>query len=559
MVASSKKRLLLLIVLPAALLLLFLAVRIAVLTLSPENSASAAYSTPDIAERVQRGTIYDRNGMILATEIPTVSLALMLKSIDSREETAASLSPLIFMTASEILAQMEGKSTYALIKERLSREEESAIEAEISEGKLPGVKIEKRYIRLYPQTYHAAQLIGFTGLDGEGLEGIEYYFNEMLSPYPRPNETVTFGDDLYLTLDMRIQFFTDRQVKNIAEDHNPDAAIALVMDADSGELLAWSSYPWYDLNEYRTSNAAERLNRPAASMYEPGSVFKIYTLASILEIGEADTDEHFFCDGSYTFTMDNGKEAVIHCVSPHGDVGPREILKYSCNGAIAHYALQTDPEAFYEKLKEFNFSFPYSLPIPGEIGGLLSSPETWSGRSLPTISFGQEVGATALQMINASTVFSNKGNLVNPALIQKIVSETGEITYQFSREIIRRVISEENADNMLSMMVSATEPGGTAIYAQAEDLETAAKTGTAQILNPATGGYSEDHVLASCIALIPAQNPEYIIYIAVDNPKSGQYYGSGVAAPYIGMIAEDLKSSGLVSSSLSHFFFLPGQ
>jgi len=483
----------------------------------------------------------------------------MIQSIDSKEKTAEILSPILFMTKTDILGQMQNRTIYAAIKHRLSKEEISFIQQKIDTDMLPGVVIEKRYGRIYPQKFHAAQLIGFTNRDNMGLEGLEYSFNDILYPLPEAGTDITVGQDLYLTIDLRIQFFVDRQVEIIAEKHDPDSVSAIVMDADTGEILAWSSYPWYDLNSYSESTSIQRLNRPAVVMYEPGSVFKIYSLASILNIEDADTEKRFFCDGTYSFTMANGNTATINCVYPHGDVGPREILKYSCNGAIAHLALQTNPDSFYSSILDYGFSSTYDLQLPGEASGLLFPPDKWSGRSIPTISFGQEIGVTALQMTAAATVFSNNGLLLQPDIISKIVNTDGSLSYQFERTEIRQVLKEDIALNILNMMISATEPGGTAIYARAPDVSTAAKTGTAQILDPDTHTYSPDHVLASCISLFPAENPEYIIYIAVDNPKSGQFYGSSVAAPSIGAITSDLVSAGLAASGKTTFLVIPGE
>ncbi|MCF7943104.1 MAG: penicillin-binding protein 2 [Spirochaetia bacterium] len=558
---SGKKPIIPLFILLTIILLMTLAWRLGQLTLSRETRDSPVngYTAPLIASRVVRGSIYDRNGTILALEIPYYTCAVMLKSVESLEKTAETLSPILFMTKSDILRKMEGKTTYAMIKQRMSRDEMESLQAEISEGLLPGVIIEKRYGRFYPQGHHASQLIGFTGIDNIGLEGLEYYFNDTLSPLPQPDEEITTGNDIYLTIDMRIQFFTDRQVELIAEEHDPDSISALVMNSDTGEILAWASYPWYDINRYSSTVPEERINRPAVSMYEPGSVFKIYSLAAILDLGEAQTDEYFICDGSYSFTMPNGKQSVISCVAPHGTVGPREILKYSCNGAIAHYALQTDAENFYRKLLDFGFTSSFNLPVPGETAGYLAAPENWSGRTLPTIAFGQEIGVSALQMAAAATPFDNGGVLLQPSVISRIASPEGKILESFRKNEIRQVIGADTAEAVLEMMTAATEPGGTAVHAQAEDVATAAKTGTAQILDPGTRTYSASHVLASCIALLPASDPEFIIYITVDNPKSGQLYGSTVAAPAVGQIAEDLVSAGLAASSRTNFLVIPGE
>lgn len=511
---------------------------------------------PLVSSRVQRGTIYDRNGVILAYERSYHSLAVHLREVSSPEGLAEDLSELTDLSVEAILSRIEGKSTYALLKKELTDTEYDVLSSALEQGLLDGIVIEKRYGRLYPQGEHAAHLIGFTNIDNVGLEGVEYTYDRLLSPLPLPGEDITYGKDLYLSIDSRIQYSSDLHLKELVSEHLPDSAMILVMDGSNGDLLAYSSWPAYDLNEYSSSTDQMRLNRPVAMMYEPGSVFKVFSLASILDIGQANTDKIFLCDGSYTFTMDNGQSTTIGCLSPHGEVGPREVLKYSCNGAISSYALQTDSDQFYQALLRFGFDAPTGIALPGEISGLLQQPGLWSGRSKPTIAFGQEIGTTAIQLTTAATVFTNSGRLLEPRIISKIHDPATGEDEQFSAREVRQVISSETAASVLGMMVSGTEAGGTATRAAREGVEVSAKTGTAQILDIESNSYSPDHVLASTIAIFPAGNPRYIVYVAADNPKGGKFYGSSVAAPAISRIISDLVAMGELESDESEVLYL---
>ncbi len=551
--SSGKKLFYYLIVSLAVLAVLIMIIRY---TMIMFPTKSQEYHEPLVSSRVQRGTIFDRNGTILAYETPYYSCAVLLREIDSIEKTADDLALLTDMSKEEILHKLEDRSTYALIKKRLSDSEYQMLNDAISNRTLPGVTLEKRYGRIYPQQYHGAHVIGFTNIDNVGLSGIEYTFDRLLSPLPDPALDTTYGDDIYVTLDHRIQYAADQRCLEMIEEHKPDSAIILIMDAKTGELLSYTSYPWFDLNNYNTAEVEEKINRPINSMYEPGSVFKIYSLAAILAIGEARTDELFLCDGSYTFTMDNGKSATINCLSTHGEVGPREMLKLSCNGAVASWALQTNDTQFYQYLHSFGFNEKTGIQMPGESGGMLQASENWSGRSKPTIAFGQEIGTTALQITTAATVFSNQGNLLKPKIVHAIYHQDSE-TFSYSEpEIVRNVLSENIAYDVLQMMKSGTEPGGTAIFAKREGIEVSAKTGTAQILDIETNSYSADHVLASTIAILPADDPEYIIYVSADNPKGGFYYGSRVAAPTIEKISSDLVSMGLLKTDMSEIIYI---
>ncbi len=519
-------------------------------------SDTREYHEPLVSSRVQRGTIYDRNGTILAYETPYYSCAVLIREIDSISETADDLSLLLSMDRQDIFDKLDASTTYALVKKRLDDAEYKQLRSAIDSGDLPGVTLEKRYGRVYPQLQHGAHVIGFTNIDNVGLAGVEYTFDRLLSPLPDPSKDITYGDDIYVTLDHRIQYSADVHCRELAEEHDPDSATVLVMDAKTGELLAWTSYPWFDLNAYNTATAEQRLNRPINSMYEPGSVFKVFSLASILAVGEANTNEIFLCDGSYTFTMPNGKSATINCLAEHGEVGPREMLKYSCNGAVASWSLQTDDDLFYEYLNALGFNAKTGIQLPGEASGMIQPVSNWSGRSKPTIAFGQELGTTALQIAAAATALTNAGELLKPRIIHAVFhQEDGTFEYP-GREVVREALPPEVAANVLDMMQAGTEPGGTAVFAKRDGVAVSAKTGTAQLLDIETHTYSPDHVLASTLAILPADDPKYIIYVSADNPKGGQYYGSRVAAPTIEKITSDLVSMGLLTSDESEILYL---
>lgn len=540
------------------LIAIIIIIRLAAITIQSDDASpgSSELLIPDIPSRIIRGSILDIHGTILAAERPNYTCALLLREIDSLETLADRLAPVLYLSPSEILERCAGKTSYAQIAADLSQDDVEAIRQVVAAEGLRGVVIDKLYGRTYPTFYHAAQTIGFTDTDNRGLEGLEYKYERLLSPLPVPGEERTQGATLRLTLDSSLQYFSDLHVQRLADDHDPDSIVSIIMEASTGRISAISSYPWYDLNDYNLSTPDERKNRAVSSMYEPGSVFKIFTLAAILEMDEAHLEEPFICDGSYEFTMPNGKTSVINCVSPHGEVGPREIIKYSCNGAIADLALQSSPEVFYQLIRDFGFSQRTGIDLPGESPGMLSHPMDWSGRSLATIAFGQEIGVTAIQMITAATVFCNDGNLLAPRIVEEIRDGDGDPIITSEPTVVRHVMSGELAKGMLDLMIAATEPGGTGVRAKAKDMSTAAKTGTAQILDPETLTYSEDHVLASCIVLVPAEDPEYIIYIAADNPKAGQFYGSSVAAPYIRNIIEDMVSAGYLENTQSRIIDL---
>jgi cell division protein FtsI (penicillin-binding protein 3) len=554
MVAREKRRFPFIVLLITALILLIIIFRTIFIMLSVPSKAKE-YKNPQVASRVVRGTIYDREGRILAIEIPYYNCALLLREVGDLGAVANSLGRVLSISPQTIVENASKNTTYYLVKSKLSPNEVT----EVKNLKLKGVSLEKEYGRFYPQHYHASNLLGFTNRESVGLEGLEYSLNTLLLPHPRLNEEVTFGSDLYLTIDLDLQYLLDEQAVAIDALHHPDEISAIIMEAKTGAILALTNFPWYDPNEFSTSNPAMRQNRVVSTLFEPGSVFKIFSLAAILEAHQATLDEPFDCDGTYTYTTESGSKVVVNCTSPHGIVDPKGMLKYSCNGAVAHWALQTDSNLFRESLADFGFNTKWELPLPGVSKGNLKEVSTFSGRSKPTISFGQEVGVNALQLVTAATALANNGNLYTPYLIDKVVASDGTIEKRAPLVAKEGIISAETAQLVLAGMVEATELGGTATRSAVKGVEVASKTGTAQIIDPESGTYDSSAFLASTLSIFPADNPAYIIFIGVKNPKGATIWGANIASPAIASIIESMVSQGKIISTVSERVTLAGQ
>lgn len=513
------------------------------------------YQNPQVATRVIRGTIYDREGRILAIEVPYYNCALLLREVTDLSGVAHSLGGVLSIDPQTILENATKNTTYYLVKTKLSNSEVVAVE----NLKLKGVALEKEYGRFYPQHYYGANLLGFTNRESVGLEGLEYSLNPLLLPQPRLGEEVTLGSDLYLTIDLDLQYLLDEQAVAIDALHHPDEISAIIMEAKTGAILAVTNFPWYDPNEFATSSPAMRQNRVVSNLFEPGSVFKIFSLAAILEADQAPLDEPFYCDGTYTYASESGATVVVNCTSPHGVVDPRGMLKYSCNGAVAHWALQTDSALFRESLADFGFNTRWELPLPGVAKGDLKEVSLFSGRSKPTISFGQEVGVNALQLVTAATALANGGDLYTPYLIDRVVTADGSVEERGPLVAKGGIITPEVAKLVLEGMVEATELGGTATRSAVKGVEVASKTGTAQIIDPESGTYASSAFLASTLSIFPANNPSYIIFIGVKNPKGATIWGANIAAPAIASIIESMVSQGKIISTVSERVTLVGQ
>lgn len=504
------------------------------------------YEDPQMAKTVIRGTITDRYGNILAIETPVYDLAFLLKQIPDLAFASDVVAPYIGQTRDQIIMQSGNFSTYAMIKRHVPEDNVEDLRTAINDAGLQkSVLLEKRAGRVYPASFHAAHLIGFVNTESQGLEGLEYQCDDILSPYPRLNEDITYGDDITLTLDLDIQYLLDVQVQKIIEEHNPDYCMAIILDAKTGEILATTSYPWYNPAYYQYTNEEAKLNRTTTYTYEPGSVMKVFTLASALEHG-IDTTKPFFCDGSVTFNV-QGQSFTINCHQPHGEVTGREMITKSCNGAIASWSLMQSNDEFYTFLRSLGFGTRPEIDFPGLSAGILSKPDTWSNRTKATIGFGQEISVTALQMATAATALANKGVLKPPVIIKKMTDENG-ISRTLPEKKGVRVMKEETAEQILSYMESATQKGGTATAAAVKGIRVSAKTGTAEIINPISKSYVDGTSLASTLAIVPTEEPKYIIYFAASAPKGDSVWGASVAAPSCGAIISGLASQGKLAT-----------
>jgi cell division protein FtsI (penicillin-binding protein 3) len=522
-------------------LFVIIIVRVFFLTvIEPDNTKE--YNDPQVAEEVVRGTILDANNKILAIEVPYYSCSFRVDKISNLEEIATICSPYLEMSVEDIMEIAENYQLQALIKNRINDDLVESFIQEISDRKLSDlVKIEKKNGRDYIDNFHACQTIGFVGADNMGLEGIEYTMDDYLSPAPRLNEEITYGDDVQLTLDMDIQYLVDLEVQRINKNFDPESIVAIVLDAKNGDILAMTSYPWYDLNDFASSNSDERQNKAISMLYEPGSVFKIFSLSLLLELDQADFDTPFICDGSYTFT-EQGVPITIKCTHSHGTVLPETMLKVSCNGAISSWALQTDSDDYFEKLNQLGFNSKIDLPMNGIARSRISDPSLWSIRSKPTISFGQEMSTTALSIVSAATAIANNGTLIKPHIIKSIKDNDGNVIQSREIEYGDNVFSAEVSKRVLEGMKEATEEGGTATKTAIDNLEVGSKTGTAQLFNSVTKSYEDGGVLASTLSIVPLDEPKYIIYFAAKAPSKGSIWGSNIAGPAIHGILEGLIS-----------------
>ncbi|MDR1655070.1 MAG: transpeptidase family protein [Treponema sp.] len=484
---------------------------------------------------LERGQIRDRNGRILALQTRLANISLWRPQIQDLEILSRELDPILGIPGEELKERiLSSRSDFLYLKKQVDESTIKIIDDRIREGRLRGVKIEPVVRRIYPERNLASQIIGFMGNDGEGLGGIEYAFNRELSP----TQGNSSGSTVYLTIDSNVQFILERIASSALQENQAEAVMLMAMDPRTGDVLGSASLPGFDPNDIRFTSNEERMDRPALWAYEPGSVFKIFSMASLLDSGAIGEESVFICNGTYEKTTGRGEIIRINCLGAHGRVRAREIIIYSCNAGAGYAADRTANTRFYDQLRDFGFGMRTGAGNPGETAGFLRPADRWSDRSKPTIAMGQEIAVSAMQMIQAAGVIANDGILVPARVVSHSVSPEGrEIPFESGRP--RRVLKQESARALRSYMVDVTSGIGTGWRANVEDLSLAVKTGTAQIIDPETNAYSDTDFIASCLAMFPAESPSLILYLAIIKPR-GDYLGGRIAAPPIREAAEAL-------------------
>ena len=484
-----------------------------------------------------RGPILDRNGRILALETRLGNITLWRPELQRLEDLSRDLAPFLEQSPAELFNRINNsQSDFMYLKRQVNEPTVRLIEAAISEGRFPGVGVEPIVGRIYPERDLAAQIIGFVGDENNGLAGIEYSLDQELAPEPGNRRR---GSQVILTLDVNVQYILESIASQVMRENRAEAVMFTAMDPRTGDILGSASLPGFDPNNLRNSDEISRMDRPAIWSYEPGSVFKIFSLSALMDTGAIKEDTFFTCNGHYERTTASGEKITINCLGAHGDVSAREIIVYSCNSGAAYAADLLGPQAFYDRLRDFGFGMRTGAGNPGETAGFLRPIERWSGRSKPTIAMGQEIAVSALQMLQAASAVANDGILVPPKIVSRIVSADGKTHIPNEAEQPRRVLGAETAKVMRDYMMDVTSNIGTGWRAAVEDLSLAVKTGTAQLIDPRTGTYSTTDFITSCIAMLPAESPSLILYLVIVKPK-GDILGGRIAAPPIREAAETL-------------------
>jgi cell division protein FtsI/penicillin-binding protein 2 len=496
----------------------------------------------------RRGTIYDASLKPQAVNISADSLYATpneIKDID-KEKIISKLLPILGVDYSYLKDRLYRKKSFIWLARKISPEQSAAIK----KLNLKGINFIKESKRCYPNSYLASQIIGFAGLDNVGLEGLELYYNSYLKGESgwalflrdARQKRLSLGEkvisardgyDLVLTIDEIIQYIAERELDKAYKTHHAKGATIIVMDPHTGAILALASRPSFDLNNPVRANKDEIRDRAICDLFEPGSVFKIVTASAALEEKKVTEEDKFFCEnGAYKVGPH-----ILHDHRPHGTLTFREVIEQSSNIGTVKVAQMLGPDMLYRYIKLYGFGSKSGIDLPGEIPGMIREPRLWSKISIAAVPIGQEVGATALQLVAAISVIANGGQLMKPYLVHQIQDKHAEVIKKFSPTLVHKVISLDTALRLKKILTGVVEEG-TGKLAKIEGFSAAGKTGTAQKLE-LNGTYSHDKFVASFIGFAPAEDPLVAIVVMVDEPHPA-YFGGVVAAPVFKNVAGDV-------------------
>ena len=512
-----------------------------------------------------RGTIFDRNGNELATNLVVESVFVVPQEVRDRKYTSKVLASALGQNYDRVYKEVSSNKQFAWIKRKASTDEI----IHLKKAALSGVRFRSEQKRFYPKRELAANVIGFVGTDDYGLAGIEQTYQGKLKGmvYSQPIKQDGRGRniqnlgslsrsnlgnyDLMLTLDEVIQFTAEYHLTKQVERYKADSGMAVVMNPNSGEIYAMANVPQFNPNNYNKFTPETRKNNTVVSSYEPGSIFKPIVAAAALDDGIAQPHDKFFCEnGSFKIGGKNIGEASNH---KYGSLSMQEIIAKSSNIGAIKIAQKLGKDSFYEYIRKFGFGEKTSIRLPGVSSGLLGKRKNWNERSLASISFGQEIAVTPLQMVVALSAIANGGTLMEPH-IAKALMRDGKIIKEIKPKKIRRVISEKTSRQMMEILKFVVE-NGTGKKAAIDGFEVAGKTGTAQKFITKTQSYSKTEFISSFIGYAPADNPRLAILVMIDNPK-GRHWGGVVAAPVFVKIAEKSLRHLNVTSSKERIFIL---
>jgi cell division protein FtsI (penicillin-binding protein 3) len=508
----------------------------------------------------QRGAIVDRYGEALALSRESAAVYLRPRQWSAAPDTTAAVARLLDLPHAAMLQRVSASAPFVWLQRQVPLERWSAIES----MKLPGIGSEPARQRIYPQGTLAGQVLGFTGVDGHGLEGIELALDAELRGEV---EAVVVGHDargrqfvlgeewgslpragaqIELTIDAGLQRVAEVELERAVRQYRAKAGTLIALDPTTGEVLAMATVPRFDPNALGDATPDQWRNRAITDCYEPGSTFKAVLAAAALDAGVVRPSDRIACEnGSWAVA-----NRVIRDAHPHGVLTFADVIAQSSNIGTAKVAERLGRQRFGRMLREFGFGAPTGIDLPGEAPGLLRPVERWRHINLVTTAYGQGIAVTPLQLTRAFGALANDGRLMRPYVVRRITGPDGEVRYTGRAHPEGQVLSPQTAATVTGLLVGVTETG-TGKQARIDGFAVAGKTGTAQKVDPHTGRYSARDRMSSFIGYVPAEDPALVILVVIDTPRTATY-GGVVAAPVFRAVAEyGLARRGVLASGTS--------
>lgn len=507
------------------------------------NKLASSLWSRNLPITADRGLILDRNGKVLASNITTTSLYLVPNQIKNKEEVAQILAQILDVSYEEMYKHVSKKTSIERVHPE-GRQLSFEIADEINKLNYDGVYLLKESKRYYPYGNLLSHVLGYVGIDNQGLSGLEleyddvltgsvgaikYYSDalgnklEMAEEYVEPIN----GNNVTLTIDLDLQIAVERELDNAQAKYNPEHILAVAMDPNTGEVLAMASRPNYDPNEYQTyTQEVLARNLPIWMMYEPGSTMKITTLAAAINEGVVNLFEDTYYDSGSV----NVDGATIHCwkAGGHGAQTFLNVVENSCNPGFVELGFRLGKEKLFEYIKNLGFGEKTGIDLNGEAKGILFDLDKVGNVELSTTAFGQGVSVTPIQQITSVSAIVNGGTLYKPYIVKSTENSKGDILTSVSPTEVRTVITKETSE-MVRYALESVVANGSGRNAYIENYRIGGKTGTAQKVN--NGTYMVGNYILSFIGFMPADKPEIVVYVAIDNPKGVVQYGGTVAAP----------------------------
>lgn len=491
----------------------------------------------------KRGVLYDRNYRELAMSAEVDSAFAVPSEITDPNLVASLLAPVVQESPAELLERLGASRSFCWIKRKLDAEEA----ARIRSLNLKGVYFLKENKRFYPKRELAAHILGYVGIDENGMAGIEYAVDGLIRGrpgklliqtdarrrwYSRRERAAEAGANVVLTIDEKIQYIVERELARAMEETHAQAGTILIQDPNTGELLALANAPTFNPNRYAEASPEARIDLAASAAYEPGSTFKIFTVSAALEEGLTRPEETVDCQMGAIYLA--GHRIRDH--KPFGVLTVAQILRYSSDVGAIKIGLRLGERKFYDYIRAFGFGSPTHIELPGENRGLVRSWENWSKISIGSISMGQELGVTPLQLTTAVSAIANGGLLHRPQIVREVF-RAGAAPQELAPPSSRRAISPRTAA-LLRQMLEGVVIGGTGVTAKLNGYTAAGKTGTAQKIDE-SGAYSHSKFVASFVGFAPVNNPAVTVLVVLDTPV-GRYHGGEVAAPVFKRVTEQV-------------------